>query len=127
MRFGYPAWCQHPPVTLYMPRLQLLSDVFAHHSLRLKCFTESDLLQGGIAMDFLAQLKMPVDLISRLERGFEIANRSLSEAAIHIGDAMVKLLALVSGPKGMEFTDLLCKLLERIDGKCYQPNNFSWK
>ncbi len=68
MRFGYPAWCQHPPVALYMLRLQLLSDVFAHHPLRLKRFAESDLLQGDIIIDFLAQLEMPMDLVSRLER-----------------------------------------------------------
>ncbi len=120
VRFGRPAWCQHPPITLYMPRLKLLSDVFARQSLCLKCFTKDNLLQGDIIIDFLAQIEMPRDLVSRLERASGITNRSLSEAAILIGDAMARLLVPVSGPKDQEFRDLFCELLEQIDGRRYQ-------
>jgi hypothetical protein len=120
IRFGFPAWCQHPPVTYYMPRLKALSDAFGRQALSLKRFAKSDLEQGDIIIDFLAQLEIPSELVSQIERVSQVTNRSLSEEALLIGDAMIRLFMQVSGPNGVRFRNLFCDKLEQIKGRRYQ-------
>jgi len=46
VRRGSPAWGVHPPITIYLPLLQMLKNVFGLSTLALRRFSRSDLLGG---------------------------------------------------------------------------------
>ena len=122
VRFGSPAWSVHPPVTIYMPRLKMLKNVFGQSALLLRKFSRTDLLGGDVFQDFIAQIKMPKTLVERLDVAVSRANESLTEEAILIGTAMLRLLKPVSGPVGEDFNKIFSPILERIKGRCYRLN-----
>jgi hypothetical protein len=127
VRYGLPAWSVHPPVTIYMPRLKILKKVFGSQALTLRKFSRADLLGGDVLQDFTAQLKMPKILVESLNITAPYANESLSEEAILIGSAMIRLLAPVSGPVGEGFNKIFFSLLKKIKGQRYRLNKLQVK
>lgn len=127
VRYGLPAWGIHPPITIYMPRLQILKSVFGRSVLSLRRFSRTDLLGGDVLQDFTAQIKMPKTLVENLDITVPKANESLAEEAILIGSAMARLFEPVSGPVGDDFNKIFCPILERIKGRRYRLNKLQIK
>ena len=120
VRLGETAWGAHPPITIYMPRLKILKNVFGRSALSLRRFSRADLLGGDVLQDFTAQINMPKTLVGNLDVTVPKANESLAEEAILIGSAIARLLKPVSGPIGADFNKIFCPVLERIKGRRYR-------
>lgn len=119
VKFGFPAWDIHPPVTQHKPRLEVLTEVFGKEAINLRLFSRESLENGDIIEDFFLQIGLERSLPPKLKTEGRELNISLCEEAILIGDAIIYMLP-DSIKSGVQFNKIFAPVLKQINGRPYQ-------
>lgn len=118
IKFGIPSWEIHPPVNLYRPRLTMMADVFGKKNIKVKKYDRSEFMGADVVMDFLREIGVNPEAVSKIEKSGVDVNAALSEEAILIGDEIIRMVKK-QGLNGAAFNELFLPTLEKIQGRKY--------